>query len=629
MSVQQLLNTNQPTREPHLPTGALSRYAIWIAGAVVAALLLWFGIRYLPSLPTNTAATLPDTAAVSTTQPTTTLPAEPAAPADAEVAAATADTATPATVENSYSRSIVAIARNEETVLWTVGGDAAFTVLPAGTRLTAIGQSADGLWLYTQTDGSAGWVAVDQVFAFDYDGLPIVTLDTVAQAAATAVNTVADAVAPDAAASAAARATAAPGALPTGDTTTAEPPGATTSGAPATVTLTDARLNVRSGPGTGYAVIAQADPGASLVTVGRDTTGEWIAIALADADGGFGWVSAAYISMDEPVTNLPVSTAVNSAAVAATATAAPAVGATDAAAASATGLDGTLVFQSSGGGMIYAYDLATAALWSLTTGFDPAISPDGQTVAFVRDGGENGIYLINSDGSNERLLYSGSELLSSPKWSTDGAWILFSRSDDNEVLLAGPMRSDDEGDGISHDYNYVLSVVDYNGQQFHDVASLLSARAPDWNAAGIVYQSEAGLQLTSDTPNAANTLLLGDYLKPYFDDPDWQPNGGQIVYQGKEASHWELFSVAADGTGVTALTRPATTLVDEIPSNVAPAWSPDGQHIVFLSNRQTDGTTGDWRLWVMDTDGSNQRALSIAVDINYTFGVEQVVDWGV
>ncbi|MCB0089176.1 MAG: PD40 domain-containing protein, partial [Caldilineaceae bacterium] len=30
----------------------------------------------------------------------------------------------------------------------------------------------------------------------------------------------------------------------------------------------------------------------------------------------------------------------------------------------------------------------------MTHGFDPAISPDGSTVAFTRDGGENGIYLI-------------------------------------------------------------------------------------------------------------------------------------------------------------------------------------------------------------------------------------------
>ena len=71
-----------------------------------------------------------------------------------------------------------------------------------------------------------------------------------------------------------------------------------------------------------------------------------------------------------------------------------------------------------------------------------------------------------------------------------------------------------------------------------------------------------------------------------------------------------------------------TTLVDELPSNVAPAFSPDGQQIVYLSNRRDDNEAGPWRLWVMNADGSNQRPLPIDIEITYGFGGEQVVSWG-
>jgi TolB protein len=306
----------------------------------------------------------------------------------------------------------------------------------------------------------------------------------------------------------------------------------------------------------------------------------------------------------------------------------------------ATGLTGTLVFQSSPGGTIYAYNLDTGATWSLTSGFDPEISPDGQTVVFVRDGGENGIYLIDIDGSNERLIFSGRTRLSSPKWSPDGQWILFTRSDGSyQCLEAGgscidlPSAPNGGGPEISDDdlvtrYWYNLARVDRDGNNYRDIGSLTSARAADWNEAGIVYQSDAGLQITADTPDSENKLVIFDYLKPFFEDPDWQPQGGRIVYMGKEASHTELFTVNPDGSGVTTLTRPTSTLVDEIPSNVAPAWSPDGQHIVFLSNRTAENEAGEWRLWVMDADGSNQRPLSINIPVTYSYGSDQTVSWG-
>jgi dipeptidyl aminopeptidase/acylaminoacyl peptidase len=173
-----------------------------------------------------------------------------------------------------------------------------------------------------------------------------------------------------------------------------------------------------------------------------------------------------------------------------------------------------------------------------------------------------------------------------------------------------------------------LARVDRDGNHYQDIPSLDSARAADWNSAGIVYQSDAGLQITGAEPDAENRLVIFDYLKPFYDDPDWQPDGGRMAYMGREASHHEIFTVNPDGSGVTALTRPATALVDEIPANVAPAWSPDGQQLVFLSNRSDDGEAGAWRLWVMDADGGNQRPLPIDIEITYTYGGEQVVSWG-
>ena len=107
--------------------------------------------------------------------------------------------------------------------------------------------------------------------------------------------------------------------------------------------------------------------------------------------------------------------------------------------------------------------------------------------------------------------------------------------------------------------------------------------------------------------------------------------GGRVVFQRPGASHWESWTADANGANIAALTQPQTVLVDQLPSNVAPAYRPDGSQIVFLSNRTESGEAGAWRIWVMwvmNADGSNQRALPIDVAINYTFGADQMVSWG-
>jgi hypothetical protein len=95
-------------------------------------------------------------------------------------------------------------------------------------------------------------------------------------------------------------------------------------------------------------------------------------------------------------------------------------------------------------------------------------------------------------------------------------------------------------------------------------------------------------------------------------DPAWSPVGNQIAFVSNDSADNEIWVINHDGSHQMQLTSSneaynareigKDTFVPEV--NGHPTWSPDGQQIVFYSNR-----TGNNQLWIMNKDGSEQRLL--------------------
>jgi Tol biopolymer transport system component len=176
----------------------------------------------------------------------------------------------------------------------------------------------------------------------------------------------------------------------------------------------------------------------------------------------------------------------------------------------------------------------------------PAVSPDGQRIAFSRYVGsyQADIYVMNADGSGVEQLTGGHED-TAPVWSPDGKRIAFTRSD-----------------------------------------SSCSTRGCAW-----VYVMNAD----------------GSEVKQLTDGggPAWSPDGRTIAFVrgGGRNRPARLWVMNADGSGVEQLTDgPQFRNL----STSSPAWSPDGERIAFLGLTNNAGYPA---IWLMNADGTDPTRL--------------------
>jgi dipeptidyl aminopeptidase/acylaminoacyl peptidase len=277
-------------------------------------------------------------------------------------------------------------------------------------------------------------------------------------------------------------------------------------------------------------------------------------------------------------------------------------------------LTGRIVLQTSSGGSIMTVNADGTGQDTVSNGLDPSWSPDGKQIAVARWSEPQGIYVMNADGSNARMIYqiNGAK---SPTWSPDGTKIAFTWLYRQRV----PSFRGTPIPGILGTDFWRVSIVDVNTGNKTDLPLDNDGYAfvPDWGSDGtIVYKAFRGVGESSET--GTPVLITNDQLQT---SPSWSPDGKRIVLMVRHHDHWDIAGMNRDGSGLTSLTETPPVEGTRVVNNVAPTWSPDGSRIAFLSDRG-----GDWRVYVMNADGSGQRKM-LDIPVKYDYAAERVLDW--
>jgi uncharacterized protein YgiM (DUF1202 family) len=416
-------------------------------------------------------------------------------------------------------------------------------------------------------------------------------------------------------------------------------------------------LELKNGPGIFYDTVGVAAINNLVAVLAKNDGGNWVQVE--PMSGGRGWMTPSFLTMMVPLAAIPSASSFSYPEPEIAAEPAPAVPLRPA--------KDLIVLQKSSGGDIMLINADGSNLRRLTNGIDPVLSPDGETVAFTRWQGDQGsLWTINTNGSNERFVLGEIRKAKGPDWSPNGSQIVLNYQHggrlDNEILnfdltknpnpkipwnaeeVEVVMEPITDGSGnvvgmkpimkvtLPPDPHWGLRVVNLTDGSSEDVDGGTYAFRPAWHPGRDWYVVSDGgrglLGVDVNRPEYRETVSenIGD------GSPAFSPDGASLVVTSKNQGGYDLYRMNADGSGRVRLTNTPlweTSGPDEKPAwnNVAPAWSPDGTQIAFLTDR-----TGRWEIWVMNADGSNPQPMfsdtvNDQLDIQYNFVDERVFSW--
>jgi len=204
-------------------------------------------------------------------------------------------------------------------------------------------------------------------------------------------------------------------------------------------------------------------------------------------------------------------------------------------------------------------------------------------IAFVSDrDGNDEIYAMNADGTNQTRLTSNTDPDEAPSWSPDGSKIAY---------VSGSAYNSEE-----------IFVMNYDGSgQTRLTNNSISDRHPDWSPDGtrITFASNRDGNFEIYIMNADGTNLTRLTNNDSLDwRPTWFPDGSKIAFVSERNGGEDILIMNSDGSN-------QQLLVDGVAEDHWPSWSPDGSKIAFESTRD-----GDIEIYIIGVDGTSQTRLT-------------------
>lgn len=275
---------------------------------------------------------------------------------------------------------------------------------------------------------------------------------------------------------------------------------------------------------------------------------------------------------------------------------------------------------------------------------NPQISPDGNTIIYQRqqydvktDRGYSNLWTISFTGEHHQALTSGKNSYGNVRWSPDGSKIAYTSTEEgsNQIFIrwmdsgeTTSLTNLDKSPGSvqwSPDGSMILFTKQIEadkptigsfpgppeGAEWEAPAKVIDHVSYRYDGSGYMDESYSHIFIMSADGGAPRQLTSGDYDHT---SPSWAPDGESIIFTSDRSGNADLDPNNAQIYEMDIETSELTQITDKRGPHGNPKISPDGRKIAYTGYE--DEFTGYQLtgLFVMSRDGSGLEKISNGFD---------------
>jgi dipeptidyl aminopeptidase/acylaminoacyl peptidase len=284
-------------------------------------------------------------------------------------------------------------------------------------------------------------------------------------------------------------------------------------------------------------------------------------------------------------------------------------------------------------------------LFDLSVATDPQISPDGRSIAYVRqsadimtDRARSTIWLVDVATGKQQPLVAGTGHHFSPRWSPDGTRLAyFSTAEGSSQLYVRWMASGEAArvtglpnspnslewspDGRSIAYDMIVpdeapklgtAPAKPEGAQWAAPLEIIDKVNYRADGLGYIKPGYSHVFVVNSTGGAPRQLTFGAFN--HNGPISFTPDARTLLFSGNRNADWERDALESDIYAVDLAGGAVRALTTRNGPDIAPMVSPDGRRIAYFGFDDNGGAFNNTQLYVMDINGGVPRGLTGSLD---------------